>query len=271
MGGHRFRRDHAVVIGGSIAGLLAARVLADHFAQVTIVERDELPDAPRSRRGAPQDGHFHALMAAGSRRSSGWSRGSRRTSPPPERCPAMLRWTRLISCRQGGRRDSSPVCTCARRAAGWPSGYSAGMSSREIPSRWPRRRGLQAWSPTLRVLCAASGSASRRESGRSRRISWSMPRVECRAARSGWRRSAGLYGLTGAGRSLVWRLPERDAHSQVLCGGRRRSSTCLDDPVHAGRADRRAAAYAVLRRRPPLARDRGDGPQAASSARTRWP
>ncbi len=65
MGGHRFRRDHAVVIGGSIAGLLAARVLADHFAQVTIVERDELPDAPRSRRGAPQDGHFHALMAAG--------------------------------------------------------------------------------------------------------------------------------------------------------------------------------------------------------------
>src|SRR5215470_14440423 len=37
----RPRRDgHALVVGGSIAGLLAARVLSDHFAQVTIVERD---------------------------------------------------------------------------------------------------------------------------------------------------------------------------------------------------------------------------------------
>jgi phytoene dehydrogenase-like protein len=29
---------HAVVIGGSMAGLLAARVLADHFDRVTILE-----------------------------------------------------------------------------------------------------------------------------------------------------------------------------------------------------------------------------------------
>jgi len=35
-------RHHAVVIGGSMAGLLAARVLSDHFAQVTIIERDRL-------------------------------------------------------------------------------------------------------------------------------------------------------------------------------------------------------------------------------------
>jgi flavin-dependent dehydrogenase len=65
MGGRRFRCDHAVIIGGSMAGLLAARVLADHFARVTIVERDEFPDVPRSRPGTPHDGHFHALMAAG--------------------------------------------------------------------------------------------------------------------------------------------------------------------------------------------------------------
>lgn len=33
----------AVVIGSSIAGLTAARVLADHFAQVIVIERDQLP------------------------------------------------------------------------------------------------------------------------------------------------------------------------------------------------------------------------------------
>ncbi len=36
------RGDHAVVLGASMSGLLAARVLAEHFAQVTIVERDRL-------------------------------------------------------------------------------------------------------------------------------------------------------------------------------------------------------------------------------------
>jgi NADPH-dependent 2,4-dienoyl-CoA reductase/sulfur reductase-like enzyme len=40
---------HAVVIGGSIAGLLAARVLAEHYEQVTLVERDALPY--REKRG----------------------------------------------------------------------------------------------------------------------------------------------------------------------------------------------------------------------------
>ena len=45
---------HAVVIGSGIAGLTAARVLTDHFAQVTIIERDRLPDhtAIPSRRTA---------------------------------------------------------------------------------------------------------------------------------------------------------------------------------------------------------------------------
>lgn len=59
------RPDHALVIGGSIAGLLSARVLSDHFARVTVIERDRLPDGPRSRRGVPQDTHLHGLMAAG--------------------------------------------------------------------------------------------------------------------------------------------------------------------------------------------------------------
>ncbi|OBK48390.1 oxidoreductase [Mycobacterium sp. 1081908.1] len=58
-------RDHAVVIGGSIAGLCAARVLSDCYARVSVYERDELPGAPAHRATVPQDRHLHMLMARG--------------------------------------------------------------------------------------------------------------------------------------------------------------------------------------------------------------
>lgn len=57
--------DRAVVIGGSIAGLLSARVLAEHFQQVLILERDSLPEGPEPRKGVPQGRHVHALLEAG--------------------------------------------------------------------------------------------------------------------------------------------------------------------------------------------------------------
>lgn len=57
--------DRAVILGGSIAGLLAARVLADHYAEVVVVERDELPAGAAHRRGVPQGRHIHALLARG--------------------------------------------------------------------------------------------------------------------------------------------------------------------------------------------------------------
>jgi flavin-dependent dehydrogenase len=46
-------RGHAVVIGASIAGLLAARALSEVFSLVTVFDRDVLPDKPGIRRGAP--------------------------------------------------------------------------------------------------------------------------------------------------------------------------------------------------------------------------
>lgn len=58
-----FRR--AVVIGSSVTGLAAARVLADHFERVTIIERDTLPDIPDFRRGVPQARHAHLLLPQG--------------------------------------------------------------------------------------------------------------------------------------------------------------------------------------------------------------
>src|SRR5512145_422007 len=58
---------HAVVIGGSLAGLCAARVLADAFDRVTVVERDTLPHGPLERSGAPQARHVHAMLIRGQR------------------------------------------------------------------------------------------------------------------------------------------------------------------------------------------------------------
>ncbi|MDX2141632.1 MAG: hypothetical protein SF123_26330 [Chloroflexota bacterium] len=58
-----YDRQHAVVLGGSIAGLFTARVLSDHFANVTIVERDPVHDEPESRKGQPQTRHLHGALA----------------------------------------------------------------------------------------------------------------------------------------------------------------------------------------------------------------
>ena len=57
--------ERAVVLGASMGGLLAARVLADLFETVTVVERDVLPDDPANRRGVPQGRHVHALLPRG--------------------------------------------------------------------------------------------------------------------------------------------------------------------------------------------------------------
>jgi flavin-dependent dehydrogenase len=58
-------RHRAVVIGGGMAGLLATRVLSDHFAQVALIERDRLTGDAEPRRGVPQGRHVHSLLARG--------------------------------------------------------------------------------------------------------------------------------------------------------------------------------------------------------------
>ena len=61
------RGGHAVVIGGSIAGLLAARVLAEHFDRVTILDREPPADGPTARKCVPQARHSHLLLPPGCR------------------------------------------------------------------------------------------------------------------------------------------------------------------------------------------------------------
>ena len=55
----------AVVLGGGLAGTLAAHVLSPYVGSVTIVERDRYPTGPQQRRGVPQAQHAHLLMSGG--------------------------------------------------------------------------------------------------------------------------------------------------------------------------------------------------------------
>jgi 2-polyprenyl-6-methoxyphenol hydroxylase-like FAD-dependent oxidoreductase len=56
---------HAVVIGASMGGLLAARVLAGSYDRVTVLDRDHLPPVGAQRTGVPQGRHAHGLLARG--------------------------------------------------------------------------------------------------------------------------------------------------------------------------------------------------------------
>lgn len=60
-------RRHAVVLGGSLAGIAVARVLADWYERVTLIERDSYPNLPVPRRGTPQSRHVHVLLEEGRR------------------------------------------------------------------------------------------------------------------------------------------------------------------------------------------------------------
>lgn len=59
------KHDLAVVIGGSIAGMMAARALSNHYTRVIIVEKDPLADADQPRKGVPQANHIHVLLDSG--------------------------------------------------------------------------------------------------------------------------------------------------------------------------------------------------------------
>lgn len=57
--------QRAIVVGGSMAGLCAARILRDSFDEVVVLERDEIPNTPEARAGAPQTSQPHAMLEAG--------------------------------------------------------------------------------------------------------------------------------------------------------------------------------------------------------------
>jgi 2-polyprenyl-6-methoxyphenol hydroxylase-like FAD-dependent oxidoreductase len=72
---HTVLGRHAVVLGGSVGGLLAARAVAEHFEQVTILERDRFPEGVADRKGVPQGRHAHGLLAGGREALERWFPG----------------------------------------------------------------------------------------------------------------------------------------------------------------------------------------------------
>ncbi len=60
-------QPRAIVIGSSMAGLLAARVLLNHFAEVVLIERDQISDPLKPRPGVAQSQHVHVLLTQGQR------------------------------------------------------------------------------------------------------------------------------------------------------------------------------------------------------------
>ncbi len=67
--------ERALVVGSGMGGLFAARVLADHFDAVVVVDRDDEPTTAEPRNGAPQSHHFHALLPGGLDAMCGWFPG----------------------------------------------------------------------------------------------------------------------------------------------------------------------------------------------------
>jgi 2-polyprenyl-6-methoxyphenol hydroxylase-like FAD-dependent oxidoreductase len=67
--------DTAIVVGASLAGLCSARVLADRFDSVVVIDRDQLPHRPEPRRQVPQGRHPHLLLTSGARLLEDWLPG----------------------------------------------------------------------------------------------------------------------------------------------------------------------------------------------------
>lgn len=65
----------AIVIGGSVAGLVAARVLADHAETVVIIERDDPSSSTAPRPGVPQGSMVHGLLPSGLAQLEWWFPG----------------------------------------------------------------------------------------------------------------------------------------------------------------------------------------------------
>ena len=213
------RSGRAVVIGGSLAGLLAARVLADRFDEVVLVERDTYPDEPEPRKGVPQSRHLHILLVRGQRLLEALFPGL--MAELREAGAASLNWPRDIlwlgAAGWGSRTARGMTLVSSRRelleyASGvaWSPGRTCSCSRRPRPtaSSASKRAGGYAASACAPATAAMVRTAS------SMQTSWSMPpalfmgRVMAHAARP-WRPRGDRHQLVPGLRQPVLRATAR--------------------------------------------------------------
>ena len=122
--------ERAVVIGAGMGGLAAARAVAPFFDQVTVLDRDALPEAAAPRIGTPQPRHVHALLSSGERALENFSPALGATSG--RRAP--LSSVATTSSLKGPATIRFPVAILDLRRSPYParrSSASAGGASRE--------------------------------------------------------------------------------------------------------------------------------------------
>jgi 2-polyprenyl-6-methoxyphenol hydroxylase-like FAD-dependent oxidoreductase len=177
-------RERAVVLGGSVAGLLAARVLADEYQHVTVVERDLLPRAAAGRRGVPQGLHAHALLPRGGEiveelfpgltaeliahgalvgdvlADAHWYVGGRLLRPAQTGLPVISATRALV---EGAIRDRVRALPNVRFLDGWDIvGVGASEDHRRIVSaRVTSLHGLGSWVLPADLVVDATGRGSR--------------------------------------------------------------------------------------------------------------
>ena len=184
--------EHAVVIGGSMAGLLAARALSERFATVTVVERDRLPNEPEQRKGVPQARHVHAFWArpGGSRAvAAGAARRTGCSGSIPLRMPtdvawltAADRWTQRFDATQEIVSASRTLLECLVRRRVRAVSNVHFLPGQEVTGLLLDDDG------DVRGATSVTAGAERRS--RSRQISSSTPADAGRRSHSGWQRSA---------------------------------------------------------------------------------
>ncbi|MFI1801861.1 FAD-dependent oxidoreductase [Streptomyces sp. NPDC020379] len=112
---------HAIVIGGGVAGMLAAKVLTDHFERVTLLERDRLPAEPVFRPGTPQACHLHLFWNHGLEIADGLFPGLKQNlianGAPELRMPRDALW--LTSAGWRRRFDITGLISFSRSLLDW--------------------------------------------------------------------------------------------------------------------------------------------------------
>ena len=194
--------EQAVVIGASMAGLCAARVLADRFTRVVVLDRDVLTEDPTPRRLVPQGRHPHLLLTAGARLLDEWFPGLT-TELYAAGAVELDLCARLPVA--PGRRNPMPAVVGAGRsvhvsAAVGVDGPGPGLGAVQRRGPWRRRR--------RRADARRRGEAGRRcpdrqAVGRSPPISSSTPPGARLAASTGWPHMATRHRRRRSSRSTL--------------------------------------------------------------------